>query len=405
MAYITGQTEQGCCLAAKYLGDGVYECAPDVGELHRTHKIYNDYHMWYAKITGKKGERVTIRLNWPHFDPEAVSEEYKNWASYSTEWPSFFHVVKDVLYYSTDRVTWTRIEGAYEEGDIVVFSLELPSDKCYVCATLHYTVKQFELLEKTAEASEFMQIANLGEGWNGDSLLSFVATDFSVPVSEKKTVYLQGMQHCQEHAAGLLCHNMLMYLASGCEEAKEIMKRFIFRITPVVDITGWRLGAEAHPLRAASMEFNYNRDWDKFEIPEVKLIADYLEGLKANGENFVFLADVHGGTGDENDYSSGAGIAFGGISEERTEHQKRFVDLVRANCDYLNPAETHYGIGKGVESMFRRYADMNLGPAYTYEVSMSKMWDRAAGRRFPNTPEAFSRLGGQMVKVIAMSEE
>jgi hypothetical protein len=153
------------------------------------------------------------------------------------------------------------------------------------------------------------------------------------------------------------------------------------------------------------MEFNYNRDWDKFEIPEVKLVADYLEGLKANGENFVFLADIHGGTGDENDYSSGASIAFGGISDERTEHQKRFVDLVRANCDYLNPAETHYGIGKGVESMFRRYADMNLGPAYTFEVSMSKMWDRAAGRRFPNTPEAFARLGGQMVKVIAMSEE
>ena len=405
MAYITGQTTQGCCLAARYLGNGVYECKPDVGELHRTHKIYNDYHMWYAKITGKTGENVTIHLKWPEFNPDEVSEEYKNWASYSVNWPSFFGAVKDVLYYSTDRITWTPIDGAYNDGNTVVFSLDLPSDKCYVCATLHYTVKQFELLKQTAESSDFMKIINLGKGWNGDNLLTFVATDFSVSSKDKKTVYIQGMQHCQEHAAGLLCHNMLMYLASESNEVKEILKKFIFRITPVVDITGWRLGAEAHPLRAASMEFNYNRDWDKFEIPEVKLISDYLEKVKADGESFVFLADIHGGTGDENDYSSGASISFGGISDERTAHQKSFVDLVRKNCDYLNPEEKHYNIGTGVASMFRRYADVNLGPSYTFEVSMSKMWDRASGRRFPNKPQAFERLGKQLTNVIALSEE
>ena len=33
MAHITGLTEQGCCLPVQYLGSGVYECEPDVGEL------------------------------------------------------------------------------------------------------------------------------------------------------------------------------------------------------------------------------------------------------------------------------------------------------------------------------------------------------------------------------------
>ncbi|MBQ8758318.1 MAG: hypothetical protein IJZ20_01350, partial [Clostridia bacterium] len=162
MAYITGKTEQGCCLAARYLGDGVYECEPDVGELHRTHKIYNDYHMWYAKICGKKDEHITIRLKWPRFNPDEVSDEYKSWSSYSVNWPSFFEAVKDVLYYSTDKLTWHRIENAYTEDNTVVFSLDLPSEVCFICATLHYTVSQFEELKKIAEASPHMEVKNLG---------------------------------------------------------------------------------------------------------------------------------------------------------------------------------------------------------------------------------------------------
>ena len=62
MAYITGQTEQGCCLPVKYLGNGTYECEPDVGETHKKHRIFNDYHMFYAKIVGSVGENITILM-------------------------------------------------------------------------------------------------------------------------------------------------------------------------------------------------------------------------------------------------------------------------------------------------------------------------------------------------------
>ena len=101
MAYITGQTLQGCCLPVKYLGNDTYLCEPNTGDFYRRHRIYNDYHLWYVKVRGNKGERVTIRLKWPEYDPDRVSEEYKSWASYSTDWPSFFPAVKDSLYISS----------------------------------------------------------------------------------------------------------------------------------------------------------------------------------------------------------------------------------------------------------------------------------------------------------------
>ena len=76
MAYITGKIPQGCCLPVKYLGDNTFQCEPDVGEFHRKHKIYNDYHLFYAKIIGKKDEKITIKIKWPQFDANKVSQEY-----------------------------------------------------------------------------------------------------------------------------------------------------------------------------------------------------------------------------------------------------------------------------------------------------------------------------------------
>ena len=126
---------------------------------------------------------------------------------------------------------------------------------------------------------------------------------------------------------------MLRFLAGDSPAAKALLRKFIFRITPVVDISGWRFGKQTNPLRSGSIDFNYNRDWGIFSLPEVKAIDRYLRECMDNGERLAFLADLHGGTGDENDYTSGAGISFDSrASEPVLAQQRHFVDLVRQNC-------------------------------------------------------------------------
>ena len=401
MAYITGQTEQGCCLPVKYLGNGAFECEPEVGETHKKHRIFNDYHMFYAKIVGPPGEAVTIHLKWPQFDPDQVSEEYKQWASYSTDWPSFFPTVKDVLYYSADEIHWTRIENAQQIEDTVVFTLELPADTVYVCSTLHYTPANYRNLVKTVKDSPAVQVLKLGAAWDGADLLSFVATDPNVPNDGKKTIYIQGVQHCHEHTGAHICDFMLRFLAGDSPKAKALLKKYIFRITPVVDMAGWRYGKQTNPLRSGSIDFNYNRDWGIFSLPEIRAIDAYLNQCMENGEILAFLADIHGGTGDENDYTSGAGISFDSRATEAVlNQQKRFQDLIRQNCDYLNPLDQGYDCSQKVDTLFGAYAQQHYGPAYTFEVSMSKIWDRTAGRRFPNSQAAFRRLAEQLAQTI-----
>ena len=401
MAYITGQTIQGCCLPVKYLGNDTYACEPNVGELHKKHKIYNDYHMWYVKIIGQVGERITIRLKWPQFDPDKVSEEYKSWDSYSADWPSFFETVPEVIYYSADEVHWDRVEGAVIEGDTVVFSQTLSSEVSYLSTILHYTPANFADLLKETARSPYVQSHSLCKGWDGGDLMTFTATDFSVPTELKKTIYFQAAQHCPEHPGPHVCDFMLRYLANPDDVAKEILKKCIFRITPVVDRTGWTLGCQCNPLRAGSLDFNYNRDWGAFKLPETKAIAEYLKELKDNGERLIFLADLHGGTGDEDDYSSGAGITFDNRARsDILDSMRKFNDMVRKRCDYLNPQDSYDVAFLENDTMFSTYASRNLGPGYSFEFSMSKMWDRAAGKRLPNSQAAFERFAKQLVQVL-----
>ena len=400
MAYITGQTEQGCCLPVKYLGNDTYECEPDVGELHKKHKIYNDYHMFYAKIVGKKGEKVNINLKWPQYDPALVSEEYQSWSSYSADWPSFFPTVKEVLYLSEDEINWGRIENTEQKDDTIYISFIMTADVMYISSTLHYTLKNYQNLFDTVESSDKVQVITLGKAYDGSDFMTFVATDFLVPATDKKTVYIQAAQHCHEHTGCHVCDYMLRYFASG--KSDDILKKYIFRITPVVDVFGWKLGKQTNPNRCDSLGFNYNRDWKDFTLPEVKAIDEYIRKCMADGEKFCFLADIHGGTGNENDYQSGAYISINSnASDEIIEKQKTFIDMVRAKCDYLNPEDEGYIIGEGAEGLFSRYSQMNYGPTFTFEISMSKIWDRAAKRRFPNSQASYKRFAEQLTEVIA----
>lgn len=403
MAYITGKIPQGCCMPSKYLGNDVYEVEPDVGVFHRYHKIYNDYHLFYAKIVGEKGEKLTVRLKWPQFDPEAVSQEYKEWSYYSANWISFFYVLPEVTYISTDQKHWSNIEGAYIDGDCIVFTIEMPEDECYISTTLYYTEAMFNDLLKVATASPYVQTECIGRGWDGNKLMAFTATDFTVPVSEKKAVYLQGAQHCHERTGCHVTDYMIRYLASGSDEVKEILKTTIFHFVPVVDITGWRCSCSVHPARTTTkMDYNYNRDWGAFTAPETKAIADWLQKKVDEGERFEFLADIHGGTGDERDYTSGAGVNIEATdSEEIKARKQHFVDMLAVNSDFIRPDENGCHPHTQEKGMFAIYAQEHFGTAFTFEVSQSKIWDRAAGRRFPNSQFAFKRFGEQLTRIVA----
>ena len=399
MAYITGQTEQGCCLPVKYSGNNTYECEPDVGELHKKHKIYNDYHMFYAKIVGQKGERVNINIKWPQYDPALVSEEYQKWASYSADWPSFFPTVKETLYLSEDEINWGNIVNAEQEGDTIKVSFVMTSNVMYISSTLHYTPANYRNLIDTVETTDKIQVLSLGKAYDGSEFLTFVATDFSVPATDKKTVYIQAAQHCHEHTGCHICDYMLRFLASG--KADDILKKYIFRITPVVDVFGWKLGKQTNPNRCDSLGFNYNRDWKDFTLPEVKAIDEYIKKCMADGEKFCFVADMHGGTGNEDDYKSGASVTMDkNASDEVIEKQKIFVDMVREKCDFLNPEDEGYIICDDGDNLFEHYAQVNYGPTFTFEISMSKIWDREAKRRFPNSQASYKRFAEQLTRVI-----
>ena len=98
---------------------------------------------------------------------------------------------------------------------------------------------------------------------------------------------------------------------------------------------------------------------------------------------------------------SGAGVSVDNTRGDAfRKAQEKFVDLIRENCDYIDPAEKGYAYEGSLDTMFDGYAKNRFGMGFTFEISMSKIWDRAAGRRFPNSQAAFKRFARQLVTVI-----
>ena len=405
MAYITGKTRQGCCMPVRY-ANGVYECEPDVGEFFRYHRIFNDYHIFYAKITGDIGETITVRLNWPKFDPEAVSDEYKAWSSYSAKWDSMMLFLEDVLYFSSDEIHWKHIKNVTREENSLLFTLTLTEGVGYLCTPMRYSCTAYEALKNDLAKSELVQCIPLGQGWDGGVLETFVVSDPTVAYADKKTIYLQAVQHCHEHTGGHVLDAVLRFLTAGSDEARALLRRYVFRITPVVDVTGWRYGAEITPHRKGTVDSNPNRDWGVHAIPETRVLAAYLEDLAKAGERFAFFGDLHGGGGTADVTVSGPNGIFLSMdgTPEQVEECRRFIRMVTCGMDcYMNPDQGLLPEWQSHEepTKFTTYVKTRYGaPAYTFELAHQGMWDKAAGKRIPNTRERYRRFAEQFLRVI-----
>ena len=403
MAYITGKVTQGCCMPVRY-ENGIYECEPDVGEFFRRHRIYNDYHFFFAKVVGEVGEKLTVRLHWPAYDPDAISDEYKAWKSYSDKWGTFAIVLDKIIYHSTDNMHWSRIEQVEREDEnTVLFTLTLTSEISYISTLLRYTPTAYEALEKALAASPVAERISLGKGWDGDELATFVLTDPAVDNSSKKTVYIHGVQHCNEHPGAHVSDYMLRYLISDDATAKDLLRRYIFRITPIVDKAGWRLGAEVHPARRGTIDFNPNRDWGLNTLPEIRAITAYLDELKAKGEKFALFCDLHGGGGSMDLSISGPNGIFFDLdgSAEDLNARARFIRMVREYCDYMSPADDTFWPVRELPCQFAKFAETRYGAhGFAFEIAQVAMWDKAAGRRLFNSQEGYRRFAEQLVSVI-----
>ncbi len=391
MCYITGQTEQGNCLPAE-LRDGVFICRPDVPERVLRLGKTNTWHMWCAKACGKKGEHIKVRLEWPLYDPDLVSDEIKNMPNYEAEWESFVRPAQDVIFKSTDRIHWERVCDVKLEGNSLYFETDLASEETFFTVTLYYTMENYKNLVDTVRGNEYIKTEIIGTDDGGDDIYAFTASDFSVPESEKICVYLQGAQHCSEFNGAHICDFMLRFFADGNAEAKALLKKYVFQFVPVVSVTSWRLGLDVH-----SSGINPNRDWIEKKLPSTKAVHRYLDSLENKP---LLLIDIHSGLANYGCWETCQALSINDdLSEEEKSEMRRFIDIVYENCDFL--PTRRYWSGLVDDNMFDGYG-LAFGQTHTMEVSHYAIYDREEKRHFPISQTRLEKYAKQLAFAIYM---
>lgn len=389
MAYLTGQTEQGNLEIAE-LKNGIFECAPYVP--YRIKKIgkTNTWHMMHMKAVGKKGEKIKVRINWPIFDPDLVPDEIKNQPNYEIEWNSFVTAARDVVFMSSDRINWTRIEDAVLEGDTIYFETELLDDESYFTITLYYTIANYKNLIETVKDNKFVKTEIIGTDSGGDEIYAFTVTDFSCPDDGKIAVHLQGAQHCSEFNGSHMCDFMMRYLSTA-SEAEQLLKKYIFTFIPVASVTSWRLGLDVHISGK-----NPNRDWIDLELDSTKAIHRFMSKLAVKPS---LLIDIHSGLANYGSWVTCQALNVNiNLGEEVQDELKRFFDIVYENCSFL-PEKGHYWLDPCDDTMFDGYGS-KYGQTHTMEISHYAMYDKEAGRHFPIDQKGIKRFAHQLPHAI-----
>ena len=382
MATLTGQTEQGNCGPVQALGNGEYRCSPIPEAQYLRMGMTNQWFLWHAMARGERGERMTVHVDWPPFDREKLQAGCN-----SSD--SFFDAVKDCVFISEDRIHWRRIEETRTEGWRLSVTAALPADTCYLAVNLYYTPARFADLRRALTTSPYIREQIIGTAWGGDPIHLFTATDTAVAQAQKQTVYLQGGQHACEYSGCYVLDYLLRFLASGLDEAAQLLRRYVFHVVPVLSASSWRLGMQEHISGK-----NPNRDWVDLELSEPQAVDRFLRALP---QKPGLLLDLHNGWSTyEKDGS--AITVMDDLPEPLLARQTALAQSLIEDCDYLAPEKIWHNSANPV--IFKGYAQAHFGFGFTLEFSRYSMYDRALGRRTALSQERYARLAPQLARVI-----
>ncbi len=377
MAILTGSIPRGNC---DILGveAGVIHCRPILAPDYIG--VRDDILTWYGKLAGAPGEQVQLCIHWPRTDAAAKRAFYertgKTWNMDGGWQPkSLLEFAGEMFYRSCDELHWEKVDAVRVEEDCILLDVTMDAPECWLSASLPYTVKMYEQLLADCKASPVANILHLADGAFGDPMYLIQLTDPAVPEAQKQHVYLEAAVHCAETTGCALLHFLAEYLLLESPRALELLKKYVYHIVPVVDVSGWRRFRTDGTCKNESK--NMNRDWGTFANDETRAIWDYL-----TARSWAFAIDFHGAwPGVDRADIKTDGAAWLHTSFADPAHQRRckkIADLLASpEANLLMPGAS-YALNQP-ENSADGFFPSNGIPGFLVELAFAGIYSQEAG--------------------------
>lgn len=176
---------------------------------------------------------------------------------------------------------------AFQRGNINRFSVLPESDTVYVSTGYPYSYSMLKTFLSSLYGNHYVSVdsSHLTQGGRCIYLLS--ATDPSVSLRSKKTVWIIARQHAFESLSNYVVEGMVGYLLSGEESAENLLKKYVFMLVPMVDIDNVVAG------QSGRMCFprDFNRDWQSPIHPEIVTLQKWIK--KYSKRHYDMFFDIH----------------------------------------------------------------------------------------------------------------
>lgn len=234
----------------------------------------NDYTYWTNfKVSDVLNKEVTFRI------------------TNANEVPFLTETTKEAqMVYSCDGENWNRISDHSYSNPTYTFIQTFTCDEAQIATFFPYSYTKMHNYVATVSSNQWATKTVLGSSHQGRDIDLITITNTTIPMLEKKVIYIIGRQHSAETASSHMLEGMINFLISDNADAARMRDRFVWYIVPMVNPDGVYLGKS----RETSEETNANRDWHD-NNPDTEEINLVRADINDKNDNYAidFFIDWH----------------------------------------------------------------------------------------------------------------
>lgn len=220
---------------------------------------------WYAfKVSSQQPQQITFSL------------------SFDGDLPRYLPKL------SRDGKNWQALPFRLQQGKFII-ELSLNKNTLWIAGQEiidnQYYLDWMQGLLTTADSASSVSQFELGKSTEKRPIYGLK----SIAPTGKEWLLVIGRQHPPEVTGALALLAFVERLLGQSQGAKAFRQRFNLMIVPNLNPDGVEHGHWRHNSQGVDL----NRDWNKFEQVETRLIKAQLESLQARGHKLVFALDFH----------------------------------------------------------------------------------------------------------------
>ncbi|CAF3345315.1 unnamed protein product [Rotaria sp. Silwood1] len=199
------------------------------------------------------------------------------------------------------------------ERDINYFELDFQlefahtGDTCYIAHCYPYTFSDLkDDLDylSSIRSQEVFRRDILCESQAGNSCFIVTVTDESVPISQKKFVFITARIHPGETNSSYMMRGVLEFITSDDKVAQKLRSQLVFKIVPMLNPDGVIIGNYRCSLTGKDMNRNF-RHPRKQTFPTIYHMKQLMQDLQKEQHEILAFCDLHGHSRKSNVFAYG----------------------------------------------------------------------------------------------------